>query len=42
MCQLRTPKQIPFVDRPPATPPTMRHGQMASQLHDSKYEPLTE
>ena len=36
----RTPKQIPCVERPPLTPPTIRQGQIASQLHDSKYAPL--
>ena len=32
---------MPYVERPPFTPPTIRHGQIASQLHDSKYEPRT-
>ena len=39
--QERTPKQIPWVERPPGTPAIVRHGQIASQLHDSKYEPRT-
>ena len=30
---------MPYVERPPLTPPTMRHGQIASQLQDSKYVP---
>jgi len=29
------------VERPPGTEPTIRHGQMASQLHASKYDPCT-
>jgi len=28
--------QIPWVERPPAASSTRRHGQIASQLHDSK------
>src|SRR6516164_9652352 len=35
----RAPRQSPCVERPPAAPPMRRHGQIASQLHDSKYEP---
>ena len=31
---------MPYVERPPLTPPTIRQGQIASQLHDSKYAPL--
>ena len=31
--------QTPYVERPPGTPPIMRHGQIASQLHDSRYVP---
>ena len=31
--------QTPCVDRPPGTPSMRRHGQIASQLHDSKYVP---
>ena len=34
--QERTPKQIPWVERPPGRLPTVRHGQIASQLQDSK------
>jgi hypothetical protein len=33
---------MPYVERPPVTPSTMRHGQIASQLQLSKYEPSTE
>jgi hypothetical protein len=33
---------MPYVERPPGMPSVMRHGQIGSQLHDSKYEPLTE
>src|SRR3954454_18602121 len=33
------PKHTPYVERPPWTPPTIRHGQIGSQLHDSKYAP---
>ena len=33
--------QIPCVERPPGTPPTIRHGQIGSQMHDSKSVPLT-
>jgi hypothetical protein len=29
------------VERPPGIPSVIRHGQIGSQLHDSKYEPLT-
>jgi hypothetical protein len=28
--------QMPWVERPPATLSIRRHGQIASQLHDSK------
>src|SRR5205814_983931 len=35
------PKHTPFVERPPRTPSTIRHGQIASQLHDSRYSPAT-
>src|SRR6476660_8615835 len=38
----RAPKQMPCVERPPLTPSTMRHGQIASQLQLSKYDPPTE
>lgn len=30
---------MPCVERPPLTPEIIRQGQIASQLHDSKYEP---
>lgn len=30
---------MPCVERPPRTPSTIRQGQMASQLHDSRYAP---
>ncbi len=36
ICQDDTNWQMPKVDRPPARSPTLRHGQMASQLHASK------
>ena len=36
----RPPKQTPWVERPPGRPPTVRQGQIASQLHDSKYGSL--
>src|SRR5437016_12973816 len=32
---------MPWVERPPATPSMRRHGQIGSQLHDSKYVPRT-
>jgi hypothetical protein len=32
--------QIPWVERPPATPSMRLQGQIASQLHASKYVPL--
>jgi hypothetical protein len=32
--------QIPCVERPPATPSMRLQGQIASQLHASKYVPL--
>jgi hypothetical protein len=32
---------MPEVERPPGTPSIIRHGQIASQLHDSKYAPRT-
>src|SRR6516164_3921381 len=35
------PKHTPYVEGPPGRPPTLRHGQIASQLHPSKYEPAT-
>ena len=35
------PSQIPWVERPPGTPLIRRQGQMASQLHDSRYVPAT-
>jgi hypothetical protein len=35
-----TPAQTRCVERPPGTPSIRRHGQIASQLHDSKYVPL--
>src|SRR5438552_9546215 len=41
MCQERAPKHSPKLEGPPGRPPTLRHGQMASQLHPSKYEPRT-
>ena len=34
-----TPMQTPCVERPPGAPSIRRHGQIASQLHDSKYVP---
>ena len=30
---------MPCVERPPGRPPIVRQGQIASQLHDSKYSP---
>ena len=33
--------QMPCVERPPAVPPIRRHGQIASQLHDSRYDPVS-
>src|SRR5215216_1071319 len=39
--QESAPKHAPYVEAPPGRPPIERHGQMASQLHDSKYEPRT-
>jgi hypothetical protein len=41
ICQDRAPKHSPKLEGPPGRPPTLRHGQMASQLHPSKYEPRT-
>jgi hypothetical protein len=31
--------QIPYVERPPGSPSILRQGQIASQLHDSRYVP---
>src|SRR6266540_550135 len=39
--QESAPKHSPYVEVPPGRPPIDRHGQMASQLQDSKYEPRT-
>src|SRR5215211_539788 len=36
-----TPKHSPYVEAPPGRPPIERHGQITSQLHDSKSEPRT-
>src|SRR5438105_10199009 len=33
--------QTPEVERPPGRPPMDRHGQIASQLQASKYDPAT-
>src|SRR6185312_2618402 len=41
MCQDRAPKHSPKLEGPPGRPPTLRHGQIASQLHASKYDPRT-
>src|SRR5215467_6326966 len=41
ICQDRAPKHSPKLEGPPGRPPTLRQGQMASQLHPSKYEPRT-
>src|SRR5581483_7762109 len=41
MTHERMPSHSPWVDRPPGTPLIRRHGQIASQLHDSKYVPRT-
>jgi hypothetical protein len=39
MCHDKAPKHSPKLEDPPGRPPTLRHGQIASQLHPSKYEP---
>jgi hypothetical protein len=36
MCQDKAPKHSPKLEGPPGRPPTLRHGQIASQLHASK------
>jgi hypothetical protein len=36
MYQDRAPKHSPKLEGPPGRPPTLRHGQIASQLHASK------
>ena len=36
MCHDKAPKHSPKVEGPPGRPPTLRHGQIASQLHASK------
>ena len=38
---IATPKYSPALDEPPGRPLTLRHGQIASQLNPSKYEPRT-
>ena len=40
-CHERAPKHSPWVEAPPGAPRTLRHGQIASQLQPSKYEPRT-
>ena len=36
MCQDSVPKHSPKLEGPPGLPSTLRHGQIASQLHASK------
>ena len=36
MCQDNVPKHSPKLEGPPGLPPTLRHGQIASQLHAPK------
>jgi hypothetical protein len=36
MCHDSVPKHSPKLEGPPGLPPTLRQGQIASQLHASK------
>jgi hypothetical protein len=36
MCHDKVPKHSPKLEGPPGLPPTLRHGQIASQLQASK------